>query len=55
MDGLAAGHFRFAHRVIHVFLSLLFNSFISHGYLSADLMRTVLVPIIKNKTRDTMQ
>ena len=55
VDGLAAGHCMFAHHVTHVFLSLLFNSFISHGYLPADLMRTALVPIIKNKKGDTMQ
>ena len=32
VDGLAAEHFKYAHRISHVFLSLLFNSFISHGY-----------------------
>ena len=53
VDGLAAEHFMFAHRITHVFLSLLFNTFILHGYLPADFMKTAMVPIIKNKTGDT--
>ena len=53
VDGLAAEHFKYAHRISHVFLSLLFNSFISHGYLPTDFMKTALVPIVKNKTGDT--
>ena len=53
VDGLAAEHFLFAHRITHVFLSLLFNTFILHGYLPADFMKTAIVPIIKNKTGDT--
>ena len=35
---------------MHVYLSLLFNCFISHGYLSRDFMETAILPIIKNKT-----
>ena len=31
---------------------ILFTSFITHGYLPADFMKTALVPIIKNKTGD---
>ena len=53
VDGLAAEHFMFAHRITHVFLSLLFNTFILHGYLPAVFMKTAMVPIIKNKTGDT--
>ena len=53
VDGLAAEHFMFAHRITHVFLFLLFNSFILHGYLPADFMKTAMGPIIKNKTGDT--
>ena len=50
VDGLAAEHFKYAHahRMSHVFLSLLFNSFISHGYLPTDFMKTALVPMVKN-------
>ena len=38
---------------IHVLLSLLFPAFITHGYLPGMFMRTAIVSIIKNKTRDT--
>ena len=34
VDGLAAEHFIYADAIIHVHLSLLFNCFISHGYLT---------------------
>ena len=54
VDGLAAEHFLFAHRITHVFLSILFNTFILHGYLPADFMKTAIVPIIKNKMGDTI-
>ena len=49
VDGLAAEHFIYADAIIHIHLSLLFNSFISHGYLPRDFMKTAIVPIIKNK------
>ena len=29
---------------------MLFNSFISHGYLARDFIKTAIVPIIKNKS-----
>ena len=45
VDGLAAEHFIFAHRITHVFLYLLFNAFIFMViYLLA--LRTAMVPII---------
>ena len=53
VDGLAAEHIIYAHSITHVFLPLLFNAFIRHGYLPTDFMKTAIVPIIKNKTRDT--
>ena len=53
VDGLAAEHFIYANPIIHVYLSLLFNCFISHGYLPRDFMKTAIVPIIKNKTGDS--
>ena len=55
VDGLAAEHLLFAHRITHVFLFLLFNTFILHGYLPADFMNTANVPIIRNKTGDVHQ
>ena len=52
-DGLAAEHFIYANPIIHVYLSLLFDCFILHCYLPRDFMKTAIVPIIKNKTRDS--
>ena len=53
VDGLAAENFIYADERIHVILSILFNCFISHGYLPFEFMKTAIVPIIKNKTGDT--
>ena len=53
VDGISAEHFIFAHSRIHVLLSLLFSAFITHGYVPDMFMKTAIVPIIKNKTRDT--
>ena len=53
VDGLAAEHFIYADERIHVILFMLFNCFISHGYLPSKLMKTAIVPIIKNKSGDT--
>ena len=50
VDGLAAEHFIYADAIIHIHLSFIFNSFISHGYLPRDFMKTAIVPIIKNKS-----
>ena len=36
VDGLAAEHFIHASPIIHVYLSMLFNCFITHGYLPED-------------------
>ena len=49
VDGLAAEHFIYADAIIHIHLPLLFDCFISHGYLPRDFMKTAIVPIIKNK------
>ena len=52
VDGISAEHFVFAHSRIHVLLSLLFSAFITHGYLPNMFMKTAIVPIIKNKTKN---
>ena len=52
VDGLAVEHFLYADCPIYVYLSLLFNSFMYHGYLPAEFMKTAIVPIIKCKTRN---
>ena len=50
VDGLAAEHFLYADDYVNVYLSLLFNSFLCHGYLLLEFMKTAIVPIIKSKT-----
>ena len=53
LDGLAAEHFVFSHSIISVHLSLLFTSILIHGYLPASLMKSAIVPILKNRQGDT--
>ena len=50
VDGLAAEHFLYADDYVNVYLSLLFNSFLCHGYLQLEFMNTAIVRIIKSKT-----
>ena len=60
VDGLTAAHFIYAHSITNVFLSLLFNTFIRHGHLPTDFMKTAIVsyhqkqnleiPVIKTTT-----
>lgn len=54
LDGIAAEHFIFAHPIIHVLLSMLFNCMLIHGHLPKSFMLSAIVPIVKNKTGDTM-
>ena len=53
LDGLAAEHFVYSHNIISVHLSLLFTGLLSHGYFPAALMKSVIVPILKNRQGDT--
>ena len=52
-DFLAAEHFKYSDSRINVLLSLFYSSCIIHGYLSNDFMKTVIGPLVKNKTGDT--
>ena len=53
IDGLSAEHFVCAHTSVSVHLSLLFTSMLSHGHMPAGLMKTAIVPILKNRQGDT--
>ena len=53
IDGLSAKHFVCAHIGISLHLSLLFTSMLSHGDMPAELMKTAIVPILKNRQGDT--
>lgn len=51
-DSLSIEHFVHAGPHLPRLLALLFTFCIRHSYLPAELMRTVVVPILKNKTGD---
>ena len=53
VDGLATEHFIYANPIIHVYLSLLFNYFISLCYLTRNFMKIAIIPIIKNIAIDS--
>ena len=53
IDGLSAEHFVCAHTKISVHLSLLFTAMLTHGHMPSDLMKTAIVPILKNRQGDT--
>lgn len=51
-DGLSIEHLKYAGVHVPRVLSMFFNMCISHSYLPDDLMKTIVVPIVKNKTGD---
>ena len=53
IDGLSAEHCVCAHIGFSVHLSLLITSILSHGHMPAELMKTAIVPILKNRQGDT--
>ena len=48
-DGISAESLMFAHDRLHVLLSLCFSACFSHSYLPKSLLKTTIVPVIKNK------
>lgn len=51
-DGLSIEHLRFAGVHLPRVLSMFFALCLNHSYLPYDLMKTIVVPIVKNKTGD---
>lgn len=51
-DGISIEHLKYAGVHLPRVLALLFNVCIAHSYLPEDLMRTTVVPIVKNRTGD---
>ena len=51
-DGLPAEHFIHADRRITILLSIFYTSVLSHGRLSDDFMRTIVIPLVKIKSGD---
>ncbi|XP_050561669.1 uncharacterized protein LOC126912652 [Spodoptera frugiperda] len=52
-DDLSIEHLKYGGVHLPRVLALLFNLCLSHGYLPDDLMHTVVVPIVKDKTGDS--
>lgn len=52
-DGLSIEHFKYAGDHLPRILAMLFNFSLGHTYLPEALMRTIVVPVVKNKTGDT--
>lgn len=52
LDNIYGEHFKLADKSVHVYLTLLFNAVVIHGYIPLEIMNTVLVPIIKDKKGD---
>ena len=50
VDGLSDEHFIYNGIYVKLYLSNLFTSFISHGYLPDGFMKSTIIPLIKNKT-----
>ena len=48
-DGIFAESIKFAHHRILVLLSLCFSLCSTHGYMPLDMIKTTIVPVIKNK------
>ena len=51
-DGLNAEHFKHAGHMCHTHLSLCFTMMLRHSYLPSDFSKVVLVPLVKDKTRN---
>ena len=51
-DGLAPEAIKYGGNALTVHLTLLFNMFACHCYVPAELTKTTIVPMVKNKSGD---
>ncbi|PZC76937.1 hypothetical protein B5X24_HaOG203981 [Helicoverpa armigera] len=51
-DGLSIEHLRYAGPHLPRVLALFYNLCLSHAYLPSDMLKTVVVPVVKKKTGD---
>ena len=51
-DLLASEHYIHFDHILKVFLALLHTSFITHGHLPVNIIKTIIVPLIKSKIGD---
>ena len=52
LDGISSEHVAYAGDRLAVLLMIIFNACMTHGYLPPNMISTVLVPIIKDKSGD---
>ena len=51
LDGLSAEHIKYAGQVLPVMLSLFVSSVLAHGHIPLSLIKSTVVPIIKDKNK----
>ena len=51
-DGLSAEHFKLCGNRLAVLLSLVFTSMSSHCFIPENCMKSVIIPLVKDKTGD---
>ena len=49
IDNLAAEHLKYCSSRLHIILSMFFSALLVHGFLPSKMIRTILVPVMKNK------
>ena len=52
-DGISGEHLKYAGDCLYDLLSVLFNAIFVHGYIPKDMIKSVIVPIIKSKTKSS--
>ena len=52
MHSLSAEHLLYASPAIHTLLAICFNAFIVHGFLPSSLTDSVIIPIVKDKSKN---
>ena len=54
-EGMSAEHLIYAHRVLAVYLSILFNVCLLHGYMPQNCLNTLLIPIRKSAMKEVQE
>jgi exonuclease III len=52
IDGLKNEHYKYASNRLYALLALCFNAMLIHGHMCSDMMKTVILPIVKDKNED---
>ena len=51
LDGICSEHMKFACQQLPVLLSILMSAILVHGYVPKSMLKSVIIPIIKNKNK----